>query len=598
MRDSARLCLVGLPGRLLVVGVAVALGACGGRREVGATPETGDPPSACDNADLGCGTCIPGRALCVGTDVHVCDDTGETSTFRASCAADEACQSGVCVNACDAARAERSTVGCDYYAVDLDNAYGEGEILGGVFPNPSEEQFAVVLANPGDVTVGARVTLNEGPPGGPLLEQIVGDWAIAPRGLVRIDLPAREIDGSVTANDGPGTFLSSRAYRIRTNYPVVAYQFNTIVQSYSNDASTLIPISALGTHYRVMTHTSANPLDVSELGFPPEPGFPDHGTLTVVGTEAETRVQVTVSADVLGGGGVPATPKGGLVEVTLGPYDVLNLETRPITVSEVMAGELADLTGSVVTADRPVAVFAGAERVGIAPADWDPGEEGGGCCAEHIEEQLLPTTAWGTHYAVARSPVRSSVPGRPEPDVYRIMADRDGTTVNTDLDPPHDVILLDENQWVQLSSTRSFAVESDGPIAIQQLLVSQDVVEFWRPGHAGDPSMISMPAVEQYRDDYVFLVPDTFDSDYVVISQPVGTAVELDGDPSGTGACSSAPGGTVSGVAYETVTCPLVDGTHRVRADRPVGIFVYGYHSAGSYAYFGGSNIQVINPPI
>ena len=56
--------------------------------------------------------------------------------------------------------------------------------------------------------------------------------------------------------------------------------------------------------------------------------------------------------------------------------------------------------------------------------------------------------------------------------------------------------------------------------------------------------------------------------------------------------------GTVDGVEYESLTCPIADGTHRLRADRPVGIFVYGYDTAGSYAYFGGSNIRVINPPI
>ncbi len=546
---------------------------------------------------LGCRACIPGRMVCVGNEVHVCDDTGNGSTLQSTCAADEICQAGACVNACAAARAEQSTVGCDYYAADLDNGYGEGVISGGAFPNASESQYAVVLANPSDVAVMATVTTNEADPGAPVSEHMVGQYPIAPQGLARIDLPAREVDGSTMADNGPGTFLSSQAYRIQTDYPVVAYQFNTIVQSYSSDASTLIPVAALGTKYRGVAHTSANPLDESFLGLPPQPGVPDHGFLTIIGTAANTHVHVTVNSAIVGGGGIPETEKGGTVDATLGPYDVLNLETRPLSVSEVMGGELADLTGSVVESDQPVAVFGGAERATVVPPSWMAPEGNDGCCAEHLEEQMLPTTAWGKRYAVPHSPIRSSMAAMVEPDVYRIMADQDGTTVHTNLPAPNDVIHLDEDQWVELGINRSFTADADRPISITQLLVSQDVVGTSKPGNDGDPAMIMMPAVEQYRDNYVFLVPDTFQSDYVVISRPVGTRVELDGSDTLDG-CVVAPIGGVNGVGYESVTCLLPDGRHTVRGEQPIGIFVYGYDNAGSYGYFGGSNIQNINPLI
>ena len=54
--------------------------------------------------------------------------------------------------------------------------------------------------------------------------------------------------------------------------------------------------------------------------------------------------------------------KGDKITVTLGPFDVLNLESTGIP---------GDLSGTAVQSDRPVAVFTGGER-GIAPYDVQP----------------------------------------------------------------------------------------------------------------------------------------------------------------------------------------------------------------------------------
>jgi len=59
------------------------------------------------------------------------------------------------------------------------------------------------------------------------------------------------------------------------------------------------------------------------------------------------------------------------------------------------------------------------------PPDWD----GNDCCTDHMEEQMLPTTALGWKFTVNRSPVRSTDPGYVEPDLYRILGTVDGTVV-------------------------------------------------------------------------------------------------------------------------------------------------------------------------
>ena len=92
--------------------------------------------------------------------------------------------------------------------------------------------------------------------------------------------------------------------------------------------------------------------------------------------------------------GHPMMVAGSTVHVTLGAFDVLNLETD-------VAG--ADLTGTVVESSRPVAVFAGAEAANVPFVDgtivgW----------ADHLEEQLPPDRTHGTRFVVAPMPSRTA----------------------------------------------------------------------------------------------------------------------------------------------------------------------------------------------
>ena len=536
---------------------------------------------------LGCRSCQPGRPFCAGQEVRTCGADGESSTLDRECPASEVCNGGVCLDACASAAEMRSNVGCDYFAVDLDNEWGE--ILG-MTVQAANEQFAVVLANPSDVTVQAMVLQSVGPVGAPA-ETLFGSFVVPPQGLTRIDLPPREVDGSTMGmNEGPGTFLSAQAYRIRTNFPVVAYQFNPIIQSFSNDASLLIPVPALDTHHRVIGWPTANPISGPFM----VPGIPDHSYVTIVGTAPGTEVSVTLGGPIVAGGGIPATPAGGTVTATLGPYDVLNLESDGIP---------GDMTGTVVTSTQPVAVFSGGER-GIAPLGTDISAHPSGapddwCCTEHLEEQVFPTQSWGRQFVVTRSPVRSDHATWREPDIYRVMADKPGTTITTNLPAPDDSFTLGENEWREFSTDRPFIFEADKPVSIMQLLVSQEWVVSWKSGHGGDPSMILFPPFEQYRDDYIFLVPDTFTANYAVIAMPVGTSVLLDGRDINAdefmAICDYESVGMLEGRGYTQVTCPVDGGTHRIQSSSPVGIMVYGYHNVGSYGYAGGANLTRIN---
>ena len=563
---------------------------CDGRVVLTCRGGTLQPDDTCMTACVdgtGCTECVPNARFCIGDEIHACRASGDGSTLEMACMAPDACVSGVCTNACDAARANRSNVGCEYWAVDLDNEYGE-TLIGSA--DAANQQFAVAIANTSTLPVRVVVERNDVPPGSAAPAPFpVAEVDVPPLSVAEIPLPQREVDGSVMMRgDGPGTFLSSNAYRITTNYPVVAYQFNPIEQDFSNDASLLIPTSGLDSMYRVIGWPTANPISGPFM----ISGIPDHSFVTIVGVQANTSVTVTLGGPIVGGGGILATAGGGTVTVTLSPFDVLNLESD---------GAPGDMSGTVVTATAPVVVFSGGERA-IAPYREGPPPPPGWtrkdplCCTDHLEEQVFPVTAWGQDFVVTRSPIRSSMPSWREPDIYRVQADKDGTTITTNLPAPFDSFTLNQNEWREFWADRSFVMRASEAVQIEQILVSQLWVGYWRDGHGGDPSMILFPPCEQYREDYMFLTPSSWTASYVVVSIPDGATVMLDGqDVATNSACVSEMAGMIDTTGYVSATCPVEPGVHRIEGTLPVGITVYGYYSRGSYGYTGGSNFTRIN---
>jgi hypothetical protein len=583
---------------------------------------TFDEPIACGPDEVcdpsrGCVVCVPDSLYCYGptaNDVYQCNAEGTAGEFVEACKPDEVCSDGMCKTPCEAALDHPSNIGCDFWAVDLDN-----EASNLPSSNAAAQPMAIVVANNNDYPVIVNVTMNAARVGQPINEQVVTTVSVPPRSPQRIDLPQREVDGAngqnvgYTRNGGSGTFVSPHAYHVVTSGPVVIYQFNPIIQQFSNDASTLIPIQALGTDYIAVGFETANPCGID--GLPGIEGIPDHGAISIIAPHDDTSVTVTTSHTIMASGGdsgfpIPMTPKGGQVSFKLGRYTVVNLETQMYQGSvlgcgtAVNAGQNGDFTGSYIKADKPIVVFTSSERgLGFGgapnveyPPDWDM-QMDDICCTEHLEEQLLPVTAHGKEYVVARSPIRSTYSSWIEQDIYRVVGSADDTTVTTNLPAPWNTFKVNAREQKTFMARTGFTIKSDKAIQVAQYLVAQ---QFIKQGFIGDPDQMIIPAAEQHRKDYVFLVPSTFQKNYVVFAKPVtGANIKLDGislESQEFGNCVKAPIGMVQNVMYEQMTCPLGDGRHVASGDLPFGLSVYGYYSVGSYSFSAGSDVKIINP--
>jgi hypothetical protein len=594
-------------GRIITVS-ALALSAispaCGGSGDEGG--------AGGDEGDNG-GICVPGESYCAGPDgneIWECNGDGTGGKFVEACPADLACSLGACVTACEKAANDPSNVGCEFWAVDLDNEAFDTEL--GVSNDAAAQQFAVAVANENDTPVEVTVSKNTARFGEPIEEAVVTQVTVPANDMVRIDLPQREVDGtmgqngSYTRGSGSGTFVSSHAYRIVSSGPVVAYQFNPIVQQFSNDASVLIPVQALGSNYYVIGWPTANPCGPAS-GPLHQDSIPDHTAVTIVGVLPATDVEVVPTHPVAPSDGpsglaIPRTAKGHPINLSIGAYDVVNLESDQPEVDITECFDYldrdGDFTGTVVRSSNPVAVFTSLERgigLGGAHPPDPPGWDGDLCCTDHLEEQMLPTAALGWQFAVSRSPIRSTDPDYAEPDIYRLLATVDGTVVTTNLPAPYDHIELDAGQQKTFHAFRGFTAKAQGgAVVLAQVLVSQSYIP---EGGIGDPTLIVFPPAEQQRDHYLFLVPPSWELNYMALAVPDGAQVSVDGlGLDLLEGCVQGDIGQVDETAYHQVTCAVDEGVHRIDSDRPLGLTVYGYYNVGSYGYPGGSDLEIINP--
>jgi hypothetical protein len=322
----------------------------------------------------------------------------------------------------------------------------------------------------------------------------------------------------------------------------------------------------------------------------------------------------------VGAPGIPESAAGDVIQVRLNRFEVLNLETE---------GFNADFTSSVVTATDQVTVFVGSEASDVPRFGTYATRQ---CCADHLEEQLIPDSTLGGLYSVARMPPRTdalaaaAVPEDPlsiaivdEPEWVRVVAVAPGNTrVTTTLPIPDDVFTLREGDEIMLRADQDFLIEADQPVSVLQAMASQGVTGIPREYPGGDPSIIVVPPIEQYRKDYVFLTPDKYAFDFVTIMAESGTTILLDGQPLPEH-CTTAPADglerargapppdrvvhrcqlsfpeVTKGPSSRTLPGEQNDGVHTIVADRGVGIVVYGFDRFVSYAYVGGLNLQVLN---
>ncbi|MEC9073277.1 MAG: IgGFc-binding protein, partial [Myxococcota bacterium] len=305
----------------------------------------------CDEANNVCMEiiCSPGVVGCVpgAEQLQTCGDNGTFWIPGAACPDESICLEGECLGPCQQSTVKGSYIGCDFWAVDLDNIEeSETAPVGLVVSVPA-------TSGPTDVIITNTTTGQTLAPS----QLGVGSNKVASGTVKVFTLPGgTDLDGSSL---GPGS------YHVATSYPTTVHQFNPLNGDgvYTNDASLLLPAEVTGERYFVMSWPHRQ-----------EEAFTLRGFATIVATqEGATHVLVAPTTAVTAGEGVETLEADASHSFTLQRGDVLNLETEGISG--------ADLTGTYIEADKKVSVFGGHECANVP--------QGINAC-DHLEQQLLP----------------------------------------------------------------------------------------------------------------------------------------------------------------------------------------------------------------
>lgn len=439
------------------------------------------------------------------------------------CSSLETCKEGRCVNPCQDTLGQDTSNGCEFFAVEMDSV-----------PEAAGVCFAVFIVNQWSTGEAARIEVERNGttlpieqftriPVGTGTSLTYGSYSQA-QGLARDQIAILFLSRDPAAANDPdladprrlagcppgvtpavvgdaaihGTGKNGRAFRIKTNVPVVAYQTLPYGAGRARvtGATLLLPTNVWETNYVVANAYSAPPLIDDDSAGP---------TMAIVASQDNTRVRIKPTAAIVGGGGLLGTSANVASTYTLARGEYLQITQKQ------------ELTGSAVEATAPVAVLGGSTLMDI-PLDR--------IRADGAHQMLPPIRALGSEYVAVRYRGRR-IPGGGggtefEAVPWRIVGVVDGTTLS--FDPPQSgaPTVVNARQLVEFNATGPFVVRSQNaahPFYFAQYMTGGEPFD-----GEGDPEFVNVVPPQQYLPRYTFFTDPTYpETNLVVVRQRVAS---------------------------------------------------------------------------
>ena len=516
-------------------------------------------------------------------DLHEVLTCGDNPQVVQTCTGNQGCGPNGCIDACAAAAANKSSIGCDYYAIPSDawsTTYDSGGAAGNCFAafvnNNWSSDMNVSLVWKGQTINGNDYAYLPKGSGASITYQKIPSTGIPPNsmaivflndykpglGTLKCNCPA-SVQAAVSGEDMViHSTTVGHAMEIKTSVPAVVYDIYPYggATSYISSATLLLPITAWDTNY-IMTTMGEQP-----SAFPPG--------VDLVAQQDGTQITLLPTQNITAGGGVAAATKG--VPVT---YSINKGQT--IHIMQPVDGSGNDLTGSVVQSNVPVGV-------------------------------------WGEHFCM----------DQPDPPPWRMVGLVDGTTLTYDPPVSGAPATINQSQLVEFTGPAAFHVKAqddkhpfylaarrpggDCDAAHQQIppikALGSDYVAIANEATdygVGGPETVNVIPPAQFLTSYIFFTDPTYGYTEIALTRPKAADnafhdVTLDCLGTVTG---WQPVGTSGLYQYAHVDLRHAEapvgkcdnGLHTIKSDAPFGITVWGYDSASSYAYPAGASVKPIN---
>ena len=343
--------------------------------------------------------------------------------------------------------------------------------------------------------------------------------------------------GSVTYQESTEVLLNSDANEVNnpsirnraihvvsaTNHPlsVIAYDEEfTSADAYKALACVHLPVDSYYEYYGVSTPIAEIPVVIDpDYDYEYDNLFnliQGNSVLLIITCEDNTELNITLTQS------VEITAPDLLQQVSSGVFN----RDMPVTIKLSNAGETLsissenDLTGSRVTSNKPINFITGHE-CGAVPNDIN--------YCDKLVEQVPPTVTWGNTFITA------PIAGRNAFDVFKFIAAQDAIEIvfSCNSEDTHFNLNKGEFRSVSINSSVYCFVNSTGPVLLVQLSVGSN----FESGYVnGDPFMVIIPPIEQYRSSYnISVIANTgssLENYYINFLLPYGvdsSGIRLDG---------------------------------------------------------------------
>ena len=366
-------------------------------------------------------------------------------------------------------------------------------------------------------------------------------FSVVPGTVTTINIPPAEMLASVNQVDG-------KAIHITSDAPVSVYGF--YYGQGDSEAFESYPTSFLGNRYCILSRSPSTGL------------LNCYSEFAIVAT-ADTTVNIAPSttADIAG------DPEGAPFTVTLKQGQTYQVRS---------VNNIGDLTGTFVTSDQPIAIFAG-DTAGAVPNN----EFGS---TKFLVEGLFPVSSWGTQ--VVGFPFKDRTI-----DDYRILAAQDNTTVKVNGAP---LATLQSGQFYDMEISGPAEFVANNPIQVAHFANGN---VFDQAGD-GNPFEIMLPATGHYMNYYTLAVPNNtamyrFCINILVDKSAIGSNF-VDGVAVPASSFVPIGSGNYYGAQFEFATT----GSHTISSTRPIGVESYGFGCGDTYGHIAGTaNFSLVAVP-
>ncbi len=509
-----------------------------------------------------------------------------------TCTGTDGCDvaTGTCINACQAAVDNKNSVGCEYYATDLDSDDGPSVCYAVFVANTWNTAAHISVEYAGSsLPVQSFALLPQGSGKSLTYAPFNATSGLQPNEVVILFLggsmgaaPACSVSGISATAKGTAAMMQTTgigsSFHITTDVPVVSYQISPYGSGNVavTGASLLIPVSAWDVNYVAMTASAETTYTGPEIN--------------IIAAQDNTQVTLLPKVALVGGGTIPSGAANTQVKFTLNKGQQANIE------------QTADLTGSVISTSAPVGLMAG------NPCQRTP--TGTSYC-DHGEQMIPPIRALGSEYVGVMYRSRTG-----EPAIWRLVGAVDGTQLTYSSAITGAPATLNQGDMVEFITATPFVVSSQDdqhPFLLVEYMSGSQWSQMKDLSGYGDPDLSIVIPPAQYLSHYVFMTDPTYpETNLVVIRRPDANNnfQDVTLDCAGKLPQSGQSWQTIGKYQWTRVDLQTGDfqnvgncsnGRHEMSSDAPFGLSVWGWGTPNtstgnvSYAYPGGMNIQPIN---